>query len=137
MRFTFMTPKAALIARPLARGSYQDGLLSGVNSWAGSDLKGAAARNGGAYRDSRDSLIERMKAAGLHVERLAVERGRIVVVALTKAERRRAKDVPALDVAKAILARVAKANAVLKAERDARRAERQLAEDLPALVALA
>ncbi|ACS43949.1 hypothetical protein [Methylorubrum extorquens] len=137
--FTLLTPKARDTALGLARGDYQLSLLRGSASWAGSDLKGAAARNGASYASSRESLLARLVEAGLYVERTKGERGRTVVVVMTAAERRRSKDRPAAEAAAAVIekAKKAKAAAERKAAREKARAERDLAADLPTLEVIA
>lgn len=137
--FTIITPKAEDIAAELARGDYQRSLLRGSASWAGSDLKGAAARNGASYASSRESLLARLAEAGLHAERTKGERGRTVVVIMTAAERRRAKDRPAAEAATAVIEKATKARdaAKRKAAREKARAEHELAADIPALEIIA
>ena len=50
--------------RACAAGSYQRNLLSGVENWSGSSLKGAASNWGSKYRSSRESLLARLQAVG-------------------------------------------------------------------------
>lgn len=50
-------------ALELARGSYQVGIVLGRYRLSGGDLKGKARQYGGAYKRSRDALIERLKRA--------------------------------------------------------------------------
>lgn len=137
--YTLLTPKARDTAYACGRGDYQDALIRGGRSWAGSDLTGAAARNGGSYAASRAALIARMQEAGLSVERTAGARGRIIVVVMTAAERKRARDRPAAEVAAAIIEKAAKARASAqrKADREAAKAAHNLAEDIPILEFLA
>lgn len=137
--FTIITPKAEDVAVELARGDYQRSLLRGSASWAGSDLKGAAARSGRSYADSRETLLARLAQAGLYVERTKGQRGRTVVVIMTARERSRAKDRPAAEAANAVIEKAAKAReaAKRKAAREQARAERELAADLPTLEMLA
>ncbi|MGE7152389.1 hypothetical protein ACQKJ1_01440 [Methylorubrum rhodesianum] len=137
--FTLLTPKARVAAFDCARGDYQHSLLCGTKSWAGSDLKGAAARNGGSYARSRESLLGRLAQAGLFVERTKGERGRTVIVIMTARERSRSKNRPAAEVAAAAIEMTTKARAAAKrkAEREKARAERQFAADLPTLEMLA
>lgn len=139
MSFTLLTPKARDTAFECARGRYQQNLLWGDQSWAGSDLKGAAARSGGSYAASRDTLVARLQAAGLYVERTKGYRGKTVMVIMTAGERKRAKDRPAAEVAAEIIERAEKARerAAAKAAREKARAARELAEDLPTLDMLA
>ena len=58
--------KAAIIT--CAKGSYQIGLLSGIESWSGSTLRGKARHWGAAYWRSRLSLVNRIQAALPHYE---------------------------------------------------------------------
>jgi hypothetical protein len=61
-----------------ARGSYQEGLLSGRQNWAGSDLEGNARKYGARYHASRDSLLDRINASlpdGVEM-RSAIDRSR-------------------------------------------------------------
>ncbi|MGU3663931.1 hypothetical protein ACLBX9_07070 [Methylobacterium sp. A49B] len=139
MSYTLLTPKARDTALACARGYYQEGLIWGHKSWAGSDLKGAAARSGGSYAASRESLIARLQSAGLYVERTKGARGITMMVIMTAAEGKRAKDCSAAQVAAQIIERAEKsrARALAKAIRDEARAARELAEDIPALDMLA
>lgn len=139
MSYTLLTPKARDAAHACARGDYQQHLLWGHQSWAGSDLKGAAARSGGSYAASREALVARLQAAGLYVERTKGPRGITLMVIMTAGERKRAKGRPAAEVASGIIERAEKARerAAAKAAREKARAARQLAEDLPTLDMLA
>jgi len=139
MTFTLLTPKARATAYACAQGTYQDSLLHGSASWAGSDLTGTASRYGRRYHASRETLLARLAAAGLYVERTKGARGRTVVVIMTAAERSRSKDRPAAEVASAAIAKAEKAlvAAVSKRMREEARAARELAEDLPTLEMIA
>lgn len=137
---TIITPKARAAAFACARGDYQVELLGGGRSWSGSELTGRAASYGTKYRDSRNSLLLRLGAAPeLSVTRATGERGRIVIVIMTKAERKRAGDRPIIPFAEGIVERAAKAKAAAerKVAREKARAERDLAADLPALEVIA
>ncbi len=46
-----------------AKGSYQEDLLDGLDSWSGGSLRGMAAYWGASYHDSRIALLERINAA--------------------------------------------------------------------------
>ncbi|TNC09332.1 hypothetical protein FF100_26150 [Methylobacterium terricola] len=84
---TIATTAAKKIVLWLCKGEYQSSLIHGVSSWSGSDLKGRAARYGGRYRDSRHSLIDACKGAGLRIVVSAIgERGRMVATILTNEE---------------------------------------------------
>jgi len=50
-----------------ARGCYQRALLDGLARWSGADLQGRAKKYGGRYAASRDSLLARLRGAGLRV----------------------------------------------------------------------
>lgn len=52
-------------AMSLAKGSYQEDLISGGETWSGSSLKGAAAKWGAKYAQSRASLLERLEESGV------------------------------------------------------------------------
>ena len=52
--------RAAIMETP--NGSYQSDLLMGWENWSGSSLKGKAASFGGKYAQSRNQLLERIKA---------------------------------------------------------------------------
>jgi hypothetical protein len=136
---TLITPKARAAAFDCATGHYQRSVLLGDATWSGSELTGTAARYGGRYRDSREALLGRLQEAGLSVERTTGARGRIVVVVMTAAERKRAKDIPAAQVAAAAIEKAARAKAAAsrRAAREAALAERHLAEDIPILEFLA
>jgi hypothetical protein len=124
---TIITPNARTAAFGCARGDYQAGLLNGFGTWSGSELTGRAASYGTKYRNSRNSLVNRLSAVPkLSVTKATGERGRIVVVVMTKAERKRAGERPLIAFAERIVERAAKAAA-----------ERHLAADLPALEVIA
>ncbi|MFE1597372.1 hypothetical protein [Methylobacterium sp. ID0610] len=137
---TIITPKARVAAFACARGGYQVGLLNDCGTWSGSELTGRAASYGTKYRDSRNALLNRLGAEpSLSVTRATGERGRIIVVVMTKAERKRAGERPIIPFAEGIVERAAKARAVAerRAAREKARAERNLAADLPALEVIA
>lgn len=136
---TLITPKARAAAFDCATGDYQFHVLTGLSSWSGSDLKGKAKQYAGKYRASRETLLGKLREAGLSVERTTGERGKISVVVMTALERKRAKDLPAVEVATAANEKAARAEAAAerRAAREAARAEREFAEDLPILEFLA
>lgn len=136
---TLITPKARAAAFDCATGDYQRSVLLGGATWSGSELTGTAARYGGSYRNSREALLGRLQESGLSVERTTGARGRIVVVVMTTAERKRAKDRAAVEVATAAIEKAARAKAAAsrRTAREAARAEREFAEDLPILEFLA
>ena len=77
----FATEKDREMAFRLARGRYQENLLRGnVESWSGSTLKGKARDWGLQYRRSRESLLARMRGAGLKLKFQRVGRGRRMVL---------------------------------------------------------
>jgi len=51
----------------LARGSYQQNLIRGRQAWSGADLRGRAGHWGSQYKRSRDSLLRRLKKAGIEM----------------------------------------------------------------------
>jgi hypothetical protein len=51
-----------------ARGSYQQGLLDGVEAISGSTLRGQARKWKSKYKESSDALIRRLKRNGFKVE---------------------------------------------------------------------
>lgn len=138
--WTYLTPKARRAAFSCAQGTYQRSLLNDGQSWAGSDLTGNAARYRQRYQVSAMRLLDRLAAHPLlSAEETRGEHNRRVVVVTTKAERRRIGDRPIIDAAEAIIDKAAKAReaARRKAEREAARAARHLAEDMPILASLA
>jgi hypothetical protein len=58
-----------------AKGRYQEALIEGREAWSGSTLKGKAADWGSAYRRSRQSLLGRLRGAGLRAVFVRVGRG--------------------------------------------------------------
>ncbi len=63
------------------RGSYQHNLLSGSENLSGSTLWGEAARWRSRYRESRENLLRRVRAAGFGVsERVGHHNRRILVI---------------------------------------------------------
>jgi hypothetical protein len=46
-----------------AAGSYQEDLLAGTENWSGNSLRGKAASYGASYRESRETLLERINQA--------------------------------------------------------------------------
>lgn len=70
---------ARIIASQTARGSYQESLIAGEARWSGADLRGQARRYVGRYAASRSSLLNALRAAGLHVVEFALKSGRKVV----------------------------------------------------------
>lgn len=76
----FADADARLIAGQVARGDYQRSLLAGSSRWSGADLEGAAARWSARYRQSRQSLLAALRAAGLSVVEVAGRGGRRVMV---------------------------------------------------------
>lgn len=63
----YATETARETAAALARGRYQRALLDGDARWSGADLRGRARDYSARYAASRDSLVARMRAAGLTV----------------------------------------------------------------------
>jgi hypothetical protein len=80
--WTIITDDAAHArALELARGSYQRGLLNGIESLSGSTLRGAARSWGSRYKISRENLLARLSAAGvLWTERRGAHRIRVLVI---------------------------------------------------------
>src|SRR5260370_6975761 len=64
----------------LARGSYQEGLLGGRASWAGSDLRGRGREYAGRYTKSRHSLARRLEHAGYDLQWERRKHNRLVLV---------------------------------------------------------
>lgn len=64
----------------LAGGAYQSDLLSGHEAWSGSTLKGKAKKYGGRYAASRESLLKRMKQAGIPYHFQTIERRKVLMV---------------------------------------------------------
>ena len=58
-------PEAHAQALRLARGSYQRGIIMGVESLSGSTLKGKAVDYIGRYRNSARNLLPRLTEAGV------------------------------------------------------------------------
>jgi len=73
---TFDTPETYNLAMRQARGTYQRDLLDGYQTWSGADLRGRAASYSVHYRNSRDNLLRRCKAAGLTVTSVTGPHGR-------------------------------------------------------------
>ena len=61
------SPETLAAALPLARGCYQRALLRGDEALSGSTLRGKAKQWSSRYAASRDSLLARLRAAGLSV----------------------------------------------------------------------
>lgn len=69
----------------VARGAYQRDFLRGYARLSGSDLQGAARKFAGRYKRSREAVLERICALGLHVEYVTGAAGRAyAVVSLTE-----------------------------------------------------
>ena len=75
--------------RPLARGSYQVGLLMDRQCWSGADLRGAAKSWSSRYQASRENLIARLRRAGYVVTKVRGAHGRVAMVVETPAEAER------------------------------------------------
>lgn len=83
MSYSRVSSAAKPLALMLARGDYQENLIDGVESLSGSTLKGAAKQYAGRYKASAASLIERLRAAGLHAQEARGAHGkRILVICL-------------------------------------------------------
>ena len=67
-------------ALSLARGSYQKSLLLGNEAWSGSTLQGKAKEWAGAYGRSRDSLLARLRRAGLELKFETINRRKVLFV---------------------------------------------------------
>lgn len=133
---TIATATAHKIALSVCKGDYQKSLINGWASWAGSDLKGSAARYGGRYRDSRESLIAACRNAGLRVQVSKIgPRQSLVATILTRAEAARIRStVPGVDPCiegRALEARIGRVEK--KAAAAARKRARELAVDEVAL----
>ena len=63
----YLETDAMIIAEQVARGCYQASLVAGTARWSGADLIGTARGYAGHYARSRDSLVRKMRAAGLTV----------------------------------------------------------------------
>lgn len=62
------------------RGVYQRNLIDGVESLSGSTLRGKAASYSGRYRESRDNLLARCRAAGIVVGEERGSKGKRILV---------------------------------------------------------
>ncbi len=71
---------ALVIARQVARGSYQESLVEGRSRWSGADLSGAARKYLGRYADSRRALLAKCREAGLEARLVEGANGRLVAV---------------------------------------------------------
>lgn len=60
----------------MVRGEYQKAVISGRQTWSGSDLLGLAKKYGSKYNASRERAFAALRAAGGAV--IAVEHGRLV-----------------------------------------------------------
>lgn len=93
---TIITRTAYATAMALTKGTYQAGLIDGMNSWAGSDLVGTARRYGGRYARSRVSLIAACQKAGLRLVLSPIgAHRRLIAVIATETEARRIRRTPA------------------------------------------
>ena len=63
----YIEQDAFIIASQCARGRYQHSLVAGSSRWSGADLRGKASKYAGHYSRSRDSLVHKMRTAGLTV----------------------------------------------------------------------
>ena len=76
----FVDADSRIIAEQCARGSYQDSLIRGVARWSGADLIGTARKYAGHYSRSRDSLVHKMRTAGLTVILVKGANDRIIAI---------------------------------------------------------
>lgn len=70
------SPETREIALQLARGSYQTRIVLGTENLSGSSLRGyvaAVPKLRAKYVDSRESLLARLQAAGIKVEKLPAD----------------------------------------------------------------
>lgn len=75
-----LDPNAHAVALSCARGCYQRNLLRGRESLSGSTLRGKARRFGGRYAASRESLLSRVRAAGVAVSETRGQHGARILV---------------------------------------------------------
>ena len=64
----------------LAKGSYQQGLLDGMENLSGSTLCGKAKQYGGRYAQSRRALLARLAKAGVQHGEVTGDHGRRILV---------------------------------------------------------
>lgn len=76
----YLDTDAIIIAKSVARGSYQHSLVDGRSRWSGADLQGKAAKYGARYASSRRHLLAAIRAAGLWMIWLDGGYGRRVLV---------------------------------------------------------
>lgn len=128
MGFSIVDPAIEDIALAHCRGSYQRGLVLGVEALSGSTLRGEAAKWGMRYRDSAEALLARLQsdprlgvfeASFLHDHRIK----RMLVVQTPAAARRMRRLIAAKETkaAKAAAAKAA-ARAAAKAAKAAKAA---------------
>lgn len=76
-----VSPIVREAALALCKGAYQRALVEGSESLSGSTLRGKAGRYSSRYRQSAESLIHRLRMAGLYVsERVTTKGARILVI---------------------------------------------------------
>ena len=63
----YLNNNSRIIAEQVARGVYQHRLVAGEARWSCADLVGTARKYAARYSSSRDTLVGKMRAAGLHV----------------------------------------------------------------------
>ena len=76
----FVDADSRIIAEQCARGEYQHRLVRGVARWSGADLRGKASKYAGHYSRSRDSLVHKMRSAGLTVMLVKGANDRIIAI---------------------------------------------------------
>lgn len=72
---------ALTLALSLCRGCYQRALILGSEAVSGSTLRGKARRWGHVYKNSRRTLIARLRAAGVSVSIETIGRRNVLVIA--------------------------------------------------------
>jgi hypothetical protein len=68
------------MALACCKGIYQKHLVKGVESISGSTLRGKAQSYSGRYKASGQSLLKRMKAAGVRVQRVRWNKRHILIL---------------------------------------------------------
>lgn len=63
-----------------AAGRYQAALINGQEAWSGATLRGKAKEYGSRYKMSRNSLLSRLRQAGVQAAIVRGPRGKLILV---------------------------------------------------------
>lgn len=79
--YSIIRSEAALSAAlKIAKGSYQEALITGHEALSGATLKGKAKKYGAKYAASARALLTRLQSAGLAHEEIGAHNKRILVI---------------------------------------------------------